>query len=564
MKKLFNFKSVRTKIIFEFSIVIVLTLLLSVLTINSMNQSNKQVENLINNELELLILDEQLASNMASRTGLIRAYLLFDEKSFMDEFQAGTVQSQDLVKQAREISDSTKLDELINQKVEWEQLTDKVFSEYSKGNKEEALEIMKTTVGPLGRTLITEFDDLAKNREAKIEKLGDNIQENGKQIIITSIITFIVVLILGVITAFITSRSIVNPIKTVMEQMQKITSGNLNNDELHTDSKDELGQLIHATNGMNNSMRNIMLTISEVTATVSAHSEELTQSANEVRSGTEQISTTMEELATGSESQANMTTDLSTMMKDYTEKIEQTTENTERATNESNQVLVLADEGTELMNASMKQMENIDSIVQDSVEKVQDLDEQSREISKLVVVIQDIADQTNLLALNAAIEAARAGEQGRGFAVVADEVRKLAEQVGNSVTDISTIVGSIQNEINQVTNSLNDEYKEVELGTNQIRLTNEKFSTIQHSISEAVNSINFINTNMADIAASSQEMNSSIYEIAAISEQSAAGIEQTSASSQQTSSAMEEVAGSANELSKLAEELNGLVSNFKL
>jgi len=501
---------------------------------------------------------------MASRTGLIRAYLLFDEKSFMDEFQAGTVQSQDLVKQAREISDSTKLDELINQKVEWEQLTDKVFSEYSKGNKEEALEIMKTTVGPLGRTLITEFDDLAKNREAKIEKLGDNIQENGKQIIITSIITFIVVLILGVITAFITSRSIVNPIKTVMEQMQKITSGNLNNDELHTDSKDELGQLIHATNGMNNSMRNIMLTISEVTATVSAHSEELTQSANEVRSGTEQISTTMEELATGSESQANMTTDLSTMMKDYTEKIEQTTENTERATNESNQVLVLADEGTELMNASMKQMENIDSIVQDSVEKVQDLDEQSREISKLVVVIQDIADQTNLLALNAAIEAARAGEQGRGFAVVADEVRKLAEQVGNSVTDISTIVGSIQNEINQVTNSLNDGYKEVELGTNQIRLTNEKFSTIQHSISEAVNSINFINTNMADIAASSQEMNSSIYEIAAISEQSAAGIEQTSASSQQTSSAMEEVAGSANELSKLAEELNGLVSNFKL
>lgn len=564
MKKLFNFKSVRTKIIFGFSIVIVLTLLLSVLTINSMNQSNKQVENLINNELELLILDEQLASNMASRTGLIRAYLLFDEKSFMDEFQAGTVQSQDLVKQAREISDSTKLDELINQKVEWEQLTDKVFSEYSKGNKEEALEIMKTTVGPLGRTLITEFDDLAKNREAKIEKLGDNIQENGKQIIITSIITFIVVLILGVITAFITSRSIVNPIKTVMEQMQKITSGNLNNDELHTDSKDELGQLIHATNGMNNSMRNIMLTISEVTATVSAHSEELTQSANEVRSGTEQISTTMEELATGSESQANMTTDLSTMMKDYTEKIEQTTENTERATNESNQVLVLADEGTELMNASMKQMENIDSIVQDSVEKVQNLDEQSREISKLVVVIQDIADQTNLLALNAAIEAARAGEQGRGFAVVADEVRKLAEQVGNSVTDISTIVGSIQNEINQVTNSLNDEYKEVELGTNQIRLTNEKFSTIQHSISEAVNSINFINTNMADIAASSQEMNSSIYEIAAISEQSAAGIEQTSASSQQTSSAMEEVAGSANELSKLAEELNGLVSNFKL
>jgi methyl-accepting chemotaxis protein len=564
MKNLFNFKSVRTKIVFGFSIVIILTLLSSVLTTNSINNSNKEMEKLIDNELKLLILDEQLANNMAQRTGLLRAYLLFDDKSFMDEFQAGTEHSLELENQALELSNSAKLETLINKKVEWGQLTDQVVTEYNAGNKEEALELMRTTVGPLGNELIGEFSEMAIDREAKIEKLGDQVQEKGKQIITTGIITSILVLILGIVAALITSRSIVKPIKTVMVQMKRIASGNLNNESIHTNSKDEIGQLIQATNGMNNSMRSIMLTISEVTSTVSSHSEELTQSANEVRSGTEQISTTMEELASGSEAQANMTTDLSSMIKDYTEKIVQTTENTERVTKESNQVLVLADEGTDLMNSSMNQMENIDSIVQDSVKKVQGLDDQSREISKLVVVIQDIADQTNLLALNAAIEAARAGEHGRGFAVVADEVRKLAEQVGHSVSDISTIVGAIQNEINQVTNSLNNGYEQVEQGTEQIRLTNEKFSTIQHSISEAVDSIHFINTNMADIAASSQEMNSSIYEIAAISEESAAGIEQTSASSQQTSSAMEEVAGSANELSKLAEELNGLVRNFKL
>ena len=216
------------------------------------------------------------------------------------------------------------------------------------------------------------------------------------------------------------------------------------------------------------------------------------------------------------------------------------------------------------MESSNKQMAKIDQIVQDAVQKVQGLDVKSQEISKLVSVIQEIADQTNLLALNAAIEAARAGEHGRGFAVVADEVRKLAEQVSTSVADITDIVAGIQYETSLVTESLQVGYNEVKQGTTQIKTTQETFASISSAVTEMVNNIKTVSENLSSIASNSEKMNESISEIAAISEETAAGVEQTSASSQQISSSMEEVTNSSDDLAKLAEKLNGLVHRFKI
>ena len=224
----------------------------------------------------------------------------------------------------------------------------------------------------------------------------------------------------------------------------------------------------------------------------------------------------------------------------------------------------MTDEGRQLMESSNQQMMKIDEVVQEAVNKMDDLDNQTQEISKLVVVIKEIAEQTNLLALNAAIEAARAGEQGRGFAVVAEEVRKLAEQVSSSIADITRFVTNIQAESRNVSESLQTGYTEVEKGTLQIKTTGETFNSISSSVTEMVNHIHGISDHLSVIAAKGHEMTGSIEEIASTSQESAAGVEQTSAASQQISSSMEEVSGSSEQLATLAEELNGIVHQFKL
>ena len=197
----------------------------------------------------------------------------------------------------------------------------------------------------------------------------------------------------------------------------------------------------------------------------------------------------MQELAGGTETQASTAGDLADTMRIFTNRIQETTKEGIELKNNSSEVQQLTDSGKGLMMSSTEQMATINDIVLDSVRKVEGLNEQSDEISKLVSVIDDISNQTNLLALNAAIEAARAGEHGKGFAVVADEVRKLAEQVQFSVADISAIVNRIQHDTGSVTRSLQEGYQEVKKGTEQITETSETFNHISEAVKGMITSI---------------------------------------------------------------------------
>ena len=235
-----------------------------------------------------------------------------------------------------------------------------------------------------------------------------------------------------------------------------------------------------------------------------------------------------------------------------------------RLKDSSEDVVSLSAEGAQLMQKSSEQMQEIHSIMDDAVNKMKMLDNQAVKITSFVSIIEDVANQTNLLALNASIEAARAGEYGKGFAVVAQEVRKLAEQVAESVNEITTIVSTIQEDSKNVSHSLQRGYVQVEEGSNQLAVTSKTFDEISLAVSDIAQFISSMINNLSEMNSESLAINASVQEISAITEETTASIEETSATIVESSEKMQEVANVTKHLSDLAEQLHTIVKQYKI
>ncbi|MDW0108744.1 methyl-accepting chemotaxis protein [Sporosarcina aquimarina] len=564
MKKRAGFKSIKSRLLSAFAAVVLLVLALGIYTVFSVNAVNQRTQEIINQDTKLLAIDLKLANTMSDRISAVRAYVLFGDEKYKQEFVELTEEGIQLQGEAEKLGASADFGELVDQMISWRKnITTEVIDVYDQNRKDlAALNLDALSIE--GKQLISKYHEIAENREKITQTQGKEIIASGTRTLTWITVVVVLVIVISAIAALVTARIITNPIKLVMERMKLISSGDLSHEPLAVNSRDEVGQLAHATNEMSANTREMLNEISDVSSSVSAHSEELTQSSNEVNDASRQIAVTMQELTSGIESEANTATDLAMAMEQFVERVEAANERGEAIQSSTKNVIEQTENGTELMEISAAQMQRIDGIVLEAVSKIKGLDIQTQEISKLVVVIKAIADQTNLLALNAAIEAARAGEHGKGFAVVAEEVRKLAEQVAVSVTDITGIVGTIQTESGNVASSLEIGYEEVEKGTAQLLTTRKTFAEISSAVNEMARDIGVVSVNLSEIAAGSEEMSESVEEIAAISEESSAGVQQTAAASQQTSSSMEEVAGSSAQLAQLAEDLNGLVREFKL
>lgn len=323
---------------------------------------------------------------------------------------------------------------------------------------------------------------------------------------------------------------------SLLSEMEKFAEGDLTVNVIPEKKEDEIAKLYYGFNKAAEKINAMILNVIEaVQATASASS---------------QISSSTEEMAAGSQEQSQQADEVASAVEEMTKTILETTNNAGKAAEVSNNYGNIAKEGGQVVNETINGMNRISDVVKKSAGTVQQLGRNSEQIGEIVQVIDDIADQTNLLALNAAIEAARAGEQGRGFAVVADEVRKLAERTTKATKEIATMIKQIQRDTEEAVVAMQQGTDEVEKGK---RLADKAGDSLREIISGADSVVEII----TQVAAASEQQS-------ATSEQISKNIEAISSVTQQSAAGVQQIARAAEDLNRLTNNLENLISKFKI
>ena len=329
--------------------------------------------------------------------------------------------------------------------------------------------------------------------------------------------------------------SVILPIQESAKVLDKFAEGDFT-PRITTEYKGDHQLIVNSLNKMGESVSSVLNKVKEaVQATASA--------AN-------QISSSTEEMAAGAQEQSSQATEVAGAVEQMTKTIYETTKNTGQATDASKNAGKVAKEGGHVVEETIEGMNRIAEVVKQSAETVQALGKSSDQIGEIVQVIDDIADQTNLLALNAAIEAARAGEQGRGFAVVADEVRKLAERTTKATKEIATMIKHIQKDTYDAVESMNEGTKQVEAG----KVLAEKAGA---SLEEIIVGAEKVVDIVTQVAAASEEQSSA-------AEQISKNIESISSVTQESASGIQQIAHASEDLNRLTLNLQELVAQFKV
>jgi methyl-accepting chemotaxis protein len=347
-----------------------------------------------------------------------------------------------------------------------------------------------------------------------------------------SAVIALAIVLLGGVWIFRNSKVLMNEISTIQ---MNIDNADLNT-QLDISRDDEMGQLQISFNKFVSSLRDTLLQVSET--------------ATSVASASAQISSSTEEMAAGAQEQTTQSEEVARAVEQMAKSISINSENAGEAAQIAEQAKVAAEQGGKVVLDTVTEMKQIANVVRESAGTIQNLGKSSDQIGEIIGVIEHIADQTNLLALNAAIEAARAGEQGRGFAVVADEVRKLAEQTTKATKQIAGMIQQIQADSHGAVRSMANATKQVDEGI----ILADKAGISLHDIVQISQKVTHM---VSQIAVANEEQSST-------SEQISKNMESIASVTQQTASGTQQIARAAEDLNRLTETLQHLVNQFRL
>lgn len=373
----------------------------------------------------------------------------------------------------------------------------------------------------------------------------------------------IVSILLAAVTAFYIARGIANPLQKVVETVEVIAKGDLSQ-EITVKGVLEINQLVRGVNHMTTSLRKIIVHTSSVAESVAASAEEVAAAATEVGKASEEIAYTIQDVARSATVQTQLSDESMSVMLDMNVRIADTVRAASDVAEVSKKSEQSAGDGIKQVDHAVNLMNHIQEDVSQTGKMIDVLGQKSRQIGQIVEVITNIAGQTNLLALNAAIEAARAGEQGRGFAVVADEVRKLAEQSQTAAKEIAEIIGAIQNETAQAVKAMDKSGKEVIEGARVVTASKIAFEGIYSDVRNMRQQVGTIVGLVNKQQDGSIQVEKAIKMIAGSAKTNSNSSQEVAAVSEEQNASVQEIVTAVSSLATMASQLQEVVSKFKV
>lgn len=378
------------------------------------------------------------------------------------------------------------------------------------------------------------------------------------------LLTLAISLVVGTIIVWIFINSTTKPIIAMASHVEKVSNGDLTMEPLTIKNKDEVGKLARDLNTMTVNLKELIQYVAISSEQVAASSEQLTASAQQTSKVTEHVAASTQEVEKGANAQVNTAHDAIDIVSEISKGMDQAASSIQSVADEAVSANHETSKGNAVVEQTVAQMNVVQDRVESAAKVIRELGDKSEEIEQVVALISEIAGQTNLLALNAAIEAARAGEHGQGFAVVANEVRKLADQSGKATERIYSVIGEIQSDIKSAVLAIQEGTNAVDHGMKQVQQTGESFRSITKMIEGVSAQSQEVSAIVEEVSASSHEMVHLIESVVRVSEQSAGNSKNMSIASEQQLASMEEISSSATSLAHMAEELHTLIGKFKI